>query len=76
MAKPITICAVKTLSSTSVAIVSTSGITLRMRLRNHHRSVWCNLISHGLSGGGGMALSGASGMLCDGVDAVGITHNH
>ena len=25
---------------------------------------------------GDMALSGASRMLCDGVDAVGITHNH
>ena len=32
-----------------------SGITLRMRLRNHHRSVQCNLRSHGLRGSGGMA---------------------
>ena len=36
------------------ATASTSGITSRMRLRNHHRSVRCNLKSHGLSGTGGM----------------------
>ena len=29
--------------------------TSRKRLRNHHRSVRCNLISHGLSGSGGVA---------------------
>ena len=34
---------------------STSGITSRKRLRNHHRSVRCNLRSHGLSGSGGVA---------------------
>ena len=40
--------------STSVATASTSGITSRMRLRNHHKSVQCNIRSHGLSGSGGM----------------------
>ena len=53
--KPMTVCALRTLSSTSVATVSTSGITSRKRLRNHHRSVRCNLRSHGLSGSGGVA---------------------
>ena len=55
VAKPVTICAVRTLSSTSDATASTMGITSRMRLRNHHRSVWCNLRSQGLSGSEGMA---------------------
>ena len=54
VAKLVIVCAVRTLSYTSVVTASTSGITSRMRLRNHHRSVWCNLRSHGLSGDGGM----------------------
>ena len=27
----------------------------RMKLTNHHKSVWYNLVSHGLHGDGGMA---------------------
>ena len=53
--KPMAVCALRTLSSTSVATASTFGITSRKRLRNHYRSVQCNLRSHGLSGSGGVA---------------------
>ena len=54
VSKPVIVGAVRMLSSTSVATTSTSGITSRMKLRNHHRSVRCNLKAHGLSGSGGM----------------------
>ena len=54
VSKPMAVCALRTLSSTSVATASTFGITSRNRLRNHHRSVRCNLRSHGLSGSGGV----------------------
>ena len=37
VSKPMTVCALRAVSSTSVATASTSRITLRMRLRNHHR---------------------------------------
>ena len=53
VSKTFTVGAVNTLSSTSVAITSTFGITSRMR--NHHRSVRCNLNAHGLSDSGGIA---------------------
>ena len=53
--EPMTIFALRMLSYTLIAIAFTSGITLRMRLRNHHRSVHCNVKAHGLSGSGGMA---------------------
>ena len=55
VSKPMAVCALRTLSSTSIVTTSTSGITSRKRLRNHHRSVRCNLKSHGLSGSGGVA---------------------
>ena len=51
VAKPVTICAMKNLSSTSVVTASNLGL----RLRGHRRSVWCYLRSYGLSGNGGMA---------------------
>ena len=54
MSKPMTVCALRTLSSTSVATASTSGITPRKRLRNYHRSIRGKLRSHGLSGSGGV----------------------
>ena len=54
VSKPMIVCALRTLSSTLGATSSTSGITARMRLRDHHRSVRCNLRSHGPSGNGGM----------------------
>ena len=46
VSKPMSVCALRTLSS--------SGITSRLRLGEHHRSVMCNLRSHGLSGSGSM----------------------
>ena len=55
VSKPVTVGAMRMLSSTSIATKSTSRITLRMRLRNHHKSIWCNLKAHGLSGNGGIA---------------------
>ena len=53
VSKPMTVCALRMLSSTSGATASTSGITTRMKLRDYYRSVRCNLRSHGLSDSGG-----------------------
>ena len=57
VAKPVTHCAARMLSSTSIATASISGITSRMRLRSHHRNVWWKLRLHGLSGSEGMTKS-------------------